>query len=194
VKRRALQLLLCAGLFAVCLTPAYGQENSSQRQEEPENTLGPWRIANTLLFAAVLGYFLYRSAPKFFNARTADIQKAIKDATGLKIEADFRYSEVDRKIATLGEEIKRLREESAQELEREHQRMQRETEGEAARLRQNLANEIEAFQKQGVRQIRQATTQAAVARAEQRLRERLGNAEPDQLVQDFVQVVEKGRK
>src|SRR5947209_1006757 len=101
--------VVCCGLFAFAPVPAQAQEHNRQQEREPENTLGPWRIANTLLFAAVFGWFLYRTAPKFFNARSADIQKAIKDATGLKIEADFRYSEVDRKMATLAEEVKRMR-------------------------------------------------------------------------------------
>jgi F-type H+-transporting ATPase subunit b len=183
---------LFVGILATAAHPVQAQE---QRQEkEPENTLGPLRITNTLIFAAVFGYFLYRTAPKFFNARSADIQKAIKDATGLKLEADYRYSEVDRKMATLAEEVKRMRDASAAEMEREHRRVRQDTEQGIARIHHSIANEIEAFRKQGIREVRQHTAEAALARAEQRLRERLGAAEPDDLVEDFIHLVERDAK
>lgn len=194
MRRRLLQAVVCAGLFCVCAGYVGAQEPTQEENNAPENTLGPWKIANTLLFAAFLGFVLYRTAPKFFNARTADIQKAIKDATGLKLEADFRYSEIDRKMATLSDEVKRMRDESAREMEREHQRVQRETESEIARLHQNIANEIDAFRKDGTRQVRKRIALAAIERAEQQLRERISGTEPEDLVQGFIHAVEKGRK
>jgi F0F1-type ATP synthase membrane subunit b/b' len=61
-------------------------------------------------------------------------------------------------------------------------------------LHQNVANEVEAFRNDAVRQVRRRVAQAAIHRAEQRLRERVGEAEPEGLVQDFVHVVERGRR
>ena len=87
-----------------------------------------WKIANTLIFAIGLGYLIAKYAPAFFNARSGEIQKAIQDATGLKIEAEFRSSEIDRKMAGLAEEVKKLRQQYADELEREHERFRHETE------------------------------------------------------------------
>jgi F-type H+-transporting ATPase subunit b len=193
VRRAFLCGLVWAGLLVTVATPVFAQEHAEEAQE-PENTLGPWRIANTLLFAIGFGFLLYKTAPKFFNARSADIQKAIKEATGLKIDADFRYSEVDRKMATLSDEVKRMREASAAEMEREHQRLRRDTAGEAERIRQHVANEIDAFRSEGMRRLRQQTAQAALRKAEQRLRERLGAGETDDSVGDFVRAVERGTR
>jgi F0F1-type ATP synthase membrane subunit b/b' len=108
------------------------------------------------------------------------------------MQADLRYSQIDRKMATLAEEVRRMRAESAAEMEREHRRLQRETELELARIQQNVAAEVHAFRSQGIRRVRQRIGEAALSRAEQRLRDRLSRGEPDDLVRDFVNLIERG--
>ncbi len=54
----------------------------SEREVAAMDRLGKWKIINFCIFAGGLGYFLARFAPRFFNARSSDIQKAIQDATG----------------------------------------------------------------------------------------------------------------
>lgn len=157
------------------------------------DTVTLWKIANTLLFAAGLGYLIAKYAPAFFNARSSEIQKAIQDATGLKIEAEFRSSEIDRKMAGLAEEVKKLREQYAAELEREHQRFRHETEADIAHIHRNVAAEIEALRLEAMRRVRQRTAQLALEVAEHRLQERAGLDREDDLVHDFVQLVERGR-
>ena len=151
-----------------------------------------WKIANTLIFAAGLGYLIAKYAPAFFNARSSEIQKAIQDATGLKIEAEFRSSEIDRKMAGLAEEVKKLREQYAAELEREHQRFRHETEADIAHIHRNVAAEIEALRLEAMRRVRQRTAQLALEVAEHRLQDRSRVDRQDDLVQDFVHLVERG--
>jgi len=179
-------LMLCAGAHH-----AYAQDAKEQGAEEAGEM--KWKIINTALFVIGVGYLISRSAPAFFNARSADIQKAIKDATGLKIEADFRYSEIDRKMATLTDEIKRMRAQSAIEMQREHERIRRDTAFEIQRLQQNVAAELEAFRKEGIRKVRQQTARAALALAERRLQDRLAAGDSYDQVHDFVQLVERGK-
>ena len=113
-----------------------------------------WKLINTGLFAIAFGYLLWKSAPRFFNARSADIQRAIKDATGLKMNADLRYSEADRKMATLPDEVKRLRAQAAAEMEREHARIQHDTEQEIQHIRRNIQFESDALRSESRDQIR----------------------------------------
>ena len=80
--------------------------------------VGIWKLINSAIFAVLLGWFLWKYAPRFFNARSADIQRAIKEATGLKLDADYRYSEIDRKMALLGEEVQKMREHARMEVPR----------------------------------------------------------------------------
>jgi F-type H+-transporting ATPase subunit b len=168
------------------------QENSSQ-ETAILDAVTRWKIANTAIFAVLVGWFLWKFAPRFFNARSADIQKAIKDATGLKLEADYRYSEIDRKMASLAEEVKNMREQARRDWEREHDRLRQDADSEIEHIHRNVANEIEAFRLEGSQQVRQHTAQLALAVAERRLRQRFAEGEPQDLLQNFIHLVERGK-
>jgi F-type H+-transporting ATPase subunit b len=181
-------------LFAAALLTA----SLALAQETPQETVildavTRWKIINFALFVIGLGYLLWKYAPRFFNARSADIQKAIQDATGLRIEAEFRYSEIDRKMATLPEEIKRMRDQHATEMQRAHERVLHETELEIGHIRSNVQNEIDALRKEGAGQVRRHTAQLALASAERRLRDRFAHDDPTPLIDDFIRLVERGK-
>ncbi len=193
MRRRLAIAMVWGGLaFLGAAHQARAQGPDAKNEAGTAYTLGKWKLVNTALFAVALGYLLYRAAPAFFNARSADIQKAIKDATGLKMEADFRSSEIDRKMASLADEVARLRAQSAAEMEREHQRVLAETQSGLTRIDKNVQAEIDAFRQRGERRVRQQTGLAALRLAERRLRPEAGSAEPEELVQDFVRAVGQG--
>lgn len=147
------------------------------------------KFFNTGLFFAFLGWLIYKHAPKFFQARSLTIQKAIEEATGLKIEAEFRHSEIDRKMATLPEEIRKLRAQESAERQRDHRRFQRETENAIAHVWRNAEAEIEAYWLQGMRRVKERTAELALQFAEQHVPERLGPRESEQSVRDVIHLV-----
>lgn len=171
---------------------SFAQETKAQ-ETAALDIVTRWKILNTAIFLIGLGWLLWKYAPAFFNARSADIQKAIKDATGLKIEADFRYSEIDRKLATLADEIRKMREEAGRELEREHERFRHESQAEIEHIHHNVAAEIEAFRQEGVNQVRQRTAQLSMQLAERQLQERFQSGEPEDLLYDFIHLIEQGK-
>lgn len=184
-----------AGIATILLATALqlsAQETQAQ-ETAALDTITKWKIANTAIFAILVGWFLWKYAPRFFNARSADIQKAIKDATGLKLEADYRYSEVDRKMASLGEEVNRLREQARREWEREHERLRQEADVEIEHIHHNVTNEIEAFRLEGVQRLRQHTARLSLELAERRLRHRFAEGEPADMLQNFIHLVERGK-
>ena len=185
-------LCLLGALMIACSGHAWAQETAAQ-ETGILDAVTRWKIINTAIFLAGLGWLIWKYAPAFFNARSADIQKAIKDATGLKLEADFRYSEVDRKMATLGDQVKRMREESARELEHQHNRLQQETQLEIERIHRNVAAETEAFRREGMYQVRRHTAQLALQSAEQQLQDRFRGSEPEDLLRNFIRLVEQGK-
>ena len=186
----SLGLLLVSGAIEYC---AAAQLPTAQETAQLD-AVTIWKIANTIIFAIGLGYLIAKYAPEFFKARSAEIQKAIHDATGLKIEAEFRSSEIDRKMAGLADEVKKLRQQYAEELEREHERFRQETQAELEHIERNIAAEIEAFRLEGARQVRRHTAQLALASAERRLQERLASGPQDPFVRSFVHLVEQGTK
>ncbi len=200
--------LLKVALFAALLTPvlAYGQETpvadpkteSAEKiaEDNPETGVDKdllFKWINFGIFAAGLGFVIVKKGPAFFNARTSDIQKAIKDATGLKLEADFRSSEIDRKMATLGAEVQKLREESKREMEREHQRILQETQAGLQRQQQHLALELASLQQNARTELRRHTSELAVSMASSRLRDQLTNDDHARLIGFFADAVERGK-
>ena len=191
--RRLPRSCLFAGLVLFAAAFQAAAQIPNQQETAAMDTVTLWKIANTLIFAAGLAYLIAKYAPAFFNARSSDIQKAIQDATGLKIEAEFRSSEIDRKMAGLAEEVKKLREQYASELQREHDRFRHETGAEIEHIQHNVAAEIEALRLEAMHRVRQHTGRLALEVAEHRLQERAGLDVQDNLVPEFVQLVERGR-
>jgi len=203
MKKHAWRLVL----FAALLTPlvGYSQESTTteqkaespekEAQDNPETGLGHdllFKWINFGIFAAGLGYVIVKKGPAFFSARTADIQKAIKDATGLKMEADFRSSEIDRKMATLGAEVQKLRDESKREMELEHERILRETEAGVRRLQQHFALEVASLQQNARTELRRHTSELAVSMAASRLRDQLTGDDQNRLIGLFADAVQRG--
>ena len=195
----ALSLLLLSAPLALAQSAQGGwRPLCALLQETPQETVildavTRWKIINFVLFLIGLGYLIAKFAPSFFNARSADIQKAIQDATGLRIEADFRYSEIDRKMATLPEEIKKLRDQGAAEMERVHERFRHETDQEIGHIRRNTEAEIEALRQEAAAQVRRHTAQLALTSAERRLTDRFARQDEAPFIDDFIHLVERGR-
>jgi F-type H+-transporting ATPase subunit b len=167
------------------------QETPSQKEADldQEGDLMKWELINTGIFALLLGYGVLTLAPKFFQARSLEIQKAIKDATGLKIEADFRYSEVDKKMSNLSGEVARMKAEAAAEMEREHERMKRETAQELEHLDRNADYEIDFLRAEGAQQVKRHTAQLAFSLAERRLQAHFAQNDSQNNVREFVGLV-----
>jgi F-type H+-transporting ATPase subunit b len=182
---RLLYLFLLAGLGLL-----NAQSASDPDAHADDNMV--WKIVNFAIFAGGIGYAVAKYAPAFFSARSADIQKAIKEATGLKMDADLRYSEIDRKMADLGSEVARLRAESQAEMQREYERLKAHTQEEIAFIERGTAAEIEALLGEGADKLRVHATTQALALAETRLRERLASSDQKDLVGDFLKLVERG--
>ncbi len=180
----------CVLLFT-CGAPAASAQ--SEKELQAIDRVTPLKWANTLIFAAGLGYLIYRYGPPFFNARSADIQKAIKDATGLKLEGEFRRSEADKKMATLPAEIEKIRRQHEESLAREHDRVLRETEAEIQHIHANITAEIDGLRQDGTRRIRQHTAQSAIDLARQKLQDRVAS-EGKSFVPDFLRLVQQDRE
>ena len=197
VRRLVLTLAAAVVLFCVDAPRLRAQnangQKASQQDAAQEQSEFPWHLINSAIFAVALGYGIWKYSPAFFNARSEDIQKAIKDATGLKLQADFRHSEIDRKMATLPDEIRRMREESRVAMDREHQRRRDETQRELQHIQDSMTAEIAAANDDATRQIRRRTAALAIDSAERRLRERGPGGTGTDLVGDFIRLVERGK-
>ena len=191
-QRRVFTALVFACLLFAAAPALHAQDEQVPDSQElaAMDRVGRWKIINTAIFAVLLGWGIAKTAPRFFATRSADIQKAIRDATGLKMEADLRYNEMDRRMSTLAEEVQRLREQGALEMEREHRRLLADAEAERDRVRRQADAEIEALRAENRLRLRQQTADQALALAERRLRDG-GAAQSSELLKDFIHLVER---
>jgi F-type H+-transporting ATPase subunit b len=196
-KRFLLFTLLATSCLPARQTPpkVRASETASQElaSEDEEAALHRWKVINSGIFFLLIGFAVIKFAPKFFQARSLDIQKAIKDATGLKIDADFRYSEIDKRMSNLPAEVERMKAEATAEMEREHQRLQRYTAEELEHIQQTTQTEIEFLRAEGAGQVKQHTAQLALALAERRLQSYFAQDDDRNNVREFASLVE-GRK
>jgi F0F1-type ATP synthase membrane subunit b/b' len=172
---------------------SHGTPSQQLAGEDEEAALKRWKLINSSIFALLLGFAVIKFAPKFFQARSVDIQKAIKDATGLKIDADFRYSEIDKKMAKLAEEVARMRADADAEMEREHQRLLHETEEEVGHMSCNTEYEIDSLRGEGALQVKRHTARLAFSLAERRLQSYFAREDAQNNVAEFVNLVGQGR-
>lgn len=194
IRRSFLLLTAVLGLFFTTAMPVvHAQESSSDRNATEEHNEFPWHVINSGIFAALFGYAVWKYSPAFFNARSEDIQKAIKEATGLKMQADFRYSEMDRKIATLPAEVERMRGESKAAMDREEQRRHEELQRELQHIEDSLQAEMEGARAEGRLRIQREAALEALESAEQRLRERAAAGQSEDLLGEFLGLVARGK-
>ena len=109
------------------------------------------------------------------------------------MDADLRYSEIDRKMAALAEAVKGLRDQNAIEIEQAHQQILRETKQQIQHIRDGTAAEIEALRQESARRAKRQTARLTLLLAEQRLRKQLSETEPEDLFRKFVALLEQGK-
>jgi len=156
----------------------------------PEPGIG-WKWANFLLLVAGLGYLVAKMLPPLFKSRTEEIQKGIAEARAIKLDADRRAAEVDARTAALGADIERFRIEAKAEMQQEGERIRRETAAQIARLENQAQQEIEISGKIARRELKSYAAKLSLDLAEQRVRERLNPKTEQELVDAFIQDLER---
>jgi len=153
-----------------------------------------WKWANFVLLVVGLGYLAAKTLPPLFKSRTEEIQKGIAEARAIKQDADKRAAEVDARTAALGADIERFRVEAKAEMQQEGERIRQETAAQIARLENQAQQEIEISGKIARRELKSYAAKLSLDLAEQRVRERLNPTTEQELVDAFIQDLERESK
>jgi F-type H+-transporting ATPase subunit b len=176
--------LLLVVLFAMG-TGLFAQEHEGGEEAAEERPVTLLWV-NFALLAVGLGVVLAKTLPKAFEARTASIQKEIKEAQALKADAEKRAAVVETKVASLGADIEKFKAEAAKEMAQEGERIRQETASQIQRMETQSAVEIESAGKAATRELRQYSAELALKLAEDRVRARLDAAAESGLIDGFV--------
>lgn len=187
-------VLFLAGVCAIALpaqhtAPAEAPEGESQQHGEESDHTTLWKFANFLILAGAAGYFLYKKGGTFFAGRTAGIQRGLAEAAQLKAQAEARYADIERRLASLGAEIEALRQRAGEETGLEHARVCEETERDLRKIQAQAEQEIAATVKSARQQLRAYSAELAVGLAAGKIRARLTPETDRALVASMVREV-----
>lgn len=185
----ALLLCLATGPCGMAQEKAAAGETKAETTTETktqEGNLAPWKWANFLLLAGLLGYLAGKHGGPFFAARYKGIRKDMVEAAETRQDAEARAAAVERRIANLESEIAALRAEAQREEQGETERIGQHTTAEMAKLQARAEQEIASAAKAARMDLKRYSAGLAIHLAEQKIIARLTPEQQDALVRGFV--------
>jgi F-type H+-transporting ATPase subunit b len=148
-----------------------------------EQAATAFTVANFLVLAALVGWFLLKTLPKTFRDRNTSIQKNLVDARTATEEASARLRSVEERLSKLDEQIAALRTQADKDSALDEQRIKASIEEDKRKILEAAEQEIAAATALAHRQIRQYAAELAIDQAARKL---VVTAETDRLlVQSF---------
>jgi F-type H+-transporting ATPase subunit b len=140
-------------------------------------------IANFVVLALLIGWFLLKTLPKVFRDRNTAIQKHLVDARTATEEASIRLNSVEARLGKLDEQIAAMRAQAEKDAAADEQRIKASVEEEKQKILAAAEQEITAATTNAQRQIQQYAAELAIGQAAKKL---VVSAETDRLlVQQF---------
>ncbi|RZU40472.1 ATP synthase F0 subunit B [Edaphobacter modestus] len=150
---------------------------------DPEQAATVFTVANFVVLALLVGWFLMKTLPKTFRNRNSALQKHLVEARAASEEANSRLGSVEARLAKLDEQIEAMRTQAEKDAQKDEQRMKASVEEEKQKILASAEQEIAAATTQARRQIQQYAADLAVNQAAKKL---VVTAETDRaLVQEF---------
>jgi F-type H+-transporting ATPase subunit b len=148
-----------------------------------EQAATAFTVANFVVLAALVGWFLIKTLPKTFRNRNTAIQKHLVDARTATEEASARLNSVEDRLSKLDGEIAAMRAQSEKDSALDEQRIKAGVEDEKQKILAAAEQEITAATSLARRQIQQYAAGLAIDQAARKL---VVTAETDRLlVQNF---------
>jgi F-type H+-transporting ATPase subunit b len=148
-----------------------------------EQAATAFTVANFVVLAALVGWFLLKTLPKTFRDRTSSIQKNLVDARTATEDASARLRSVEERLSKLDEQIAALRAQAEKDSALDEQRIRASVEEDKQKIIAAAEQEIAAATALAHRQLQQYAADLAIDQAQRKL---VVTAETDRLlVQSF---------
>jgi F-type H+-transporting ATPase subunit b len=149
----------------------------------PDQAATAFTVANFVVLALLVGWFLLKTLPKVFRDRNSRIQKYLVDARTATEEAKVRLKGVEERLSKLDEQIAVMRAQAEKDAAADEQRIKASVEEDKKKILAAAEQEIATATIQAQRQIQQYAAELAIDQAARKL---VVSAETDRLlVQDF---------
>jgi F-type H+-transporting ATPase subunit b len=136
-------------------------------------------VANFVVLALLVGWFLLKTLPKTFRDRNSAIQKHLVDARTATEEASARLNSVEARLSKLDEQIAAMRAQSEKDAAADEQRIKASVEEEKQKILAAAEQDIAAATATARRQIQQYAADLAIDQAARKL---VVSAETDRLL------------
>jgi F-type H+-transporting ATPase subunit b len=158
----------------------------------PEQAATVFTVANFLVLAGLVGWFLLKTLPKTFRDRNTLIQKHLVDARTATEQASARLTSVEDRLGKLDSQIAAMRAQAEKDSAADEQRIKAGVEEEKQKILAAAEQEITAATTLAQRQLQQYAAELAIEQAARKL---VVTAETDRLlIQSFAQRLGDGSK
>jgi F-type H+-transporting ATPase subunit b len=124
---------------------------------------------NSLILIGLILYFLLKVVPKAFSSRSETIQQQLTEARSATEAANQRLAAVEAKLATLGEDIDKIRRQTEADLLEDEKRIKQSLEDERVRIVKSAEQEIDSASAAAQRDLKRFAANLAIDKAVQRI-------------------------
>lgn len=128
------------------------------------------RIANFLILAGVLYYFLKGPLVSFLNAQYTQVRQDLVTASEMRAAATKQLAEIQERLKRLPAELEALRRQGAEDVAAEQARIKQAAAAERERLLETTRREIEMRLRLAQRELTEHAAALAINIAEQKIR------------------------
>ena len=164
--RRKIFLILLVLPFFISMVSA-DEEHSSNFRDFIGKTI------NFIVLFGGLTYLLYKPIRNFLQKRSQEIEQGLKNAEDAQKEAELKLQEAKARLATLENEIEKLKKEAEIEGRKEKEKVIQLAQQEAERIKYFAKQEIEMLMRTGIQDLKEYTAGLASALAEEKIRKKM---------------------
>jgi F-type H+-transporting ATPase subunit b len=183
-SRRKIFLVLLLLPFLISMVSADEEHSSNFR-----DFIG--KTVNFIVLFGGLAYFLYKPVRNFLQKRSLEIEQGLKEAGDAQREAELKLREVNARLATLEDEIEKLKKEAEIEGRKERERVIQLAQQEAERIKYFAKQEIEMLMRAGIKDLKQYTAELASALAEERIKKKMSPEDQFFLIDKSIEKLEE---
>ncbi len=173
------------------LTMLMGLPAFAASEEGADTSEFVWQIVNFVLLIGVLFYVARKPVRQYFAQRREEIQTEVEGAAELLKRAETRFTEWQRKLVDLDQELDEIRATARSRAQEERDRILADARVAAERIRRDAGAAMEQELRRAQAELRAEASDLAAELAESMLREQVREADLDRLVDEFISRVER---
>lgn len=183
-SRRKIFLVLLLLPFFISMVSADEEHSSNFR-----DFIG--KAVNFIVLFGGLAYFLYKPIRNFLQKRSQEIEQGLKEAADAQREAELKLREANARLATLEDEIEKLKKEAEIEGRKEREKVIQLAQQEAERIKYFAKQEIEMLMRAGIQDLKQYTAELASALAEERIKKKMSPEDQSFLIDKSIEKLDE---